>query len=273
MGVPARQHFLVTLGDENSGGAASVVLSTCCTTPSGALQVRDALAAEGKLAAVSTVSARSEAQVSWWQSAELLTLALLVLPVCCHSAAMTILADELSVEAAAKASSVCFGSAVTIKYAPGWFFDGRRSDGLTPLQLRVGLAGFGVATATMAAFVAWVLAMKMALLTVVLCVVIFAWAITSACMVAPLLLSSAEYHQARHYETLKQLRSTAAALAKVPLLQHHDLRELENSAYAHSLEACFCVGCHATRVAGAILRLLSRRGSSDRGIRARRHNH
>ena len=270
--VVARQHFLVTLGDDGSGGATSVVLSTCCTTPSGALTVRDALAAEGNLAAVSTTPARSGAESLWWESAELLTLALLVLPACCHSAATTILTDELTVGAAAKVISVCIGSAVSIKYAL-WFFGGRRSGGLTSLQLRVGLAVFGVATATMAAFVAWVLAMETTLLTVVLCVVIFAWAITSACMVAPLILSSAEHHQARQCEMLKQLRSTAATLARVPLLRHRGFRELENSACAHSSEACFCVGCHVTCVSCVILRLLSRGGSGDRGIRAWRYNH
>jgi hypothetical protein len=246
----ARQRFLVTLGEE---GSASVVLSTRCSTASGAAQIREALATEKRLTVVAAAPARPGVQRpgAWWESADLLTLALFVLPACCHSAGTTILTDELSAGAAAKATSVCLGSAVSIKIVHCCFGGGRSAlRALTPLQLRVAPAGFGVATTTMAALVAWVLAMETTLLTAVLCVVVFGWAITSACMVAPLLLASAEQRQARHYETLKQLRWTAAALAKVPLLRHRDLRELESSACAHTLGCCVLLElmCDTARV-------------------------
>lgn len=236
-----QQRFLVTVGAVSDPAAATdtgkvdVLLATTCQTTSGTAQLTHALTEVSNCSAVIAVPVRSrpECQANWLESTEMLTVAMLVMPPCCHLAVSLFLVHGWA-KGAAKVAFVCCGFAISIKIIC-CFRDREDYSALANMRLHVQpvAAGFGVATIAMAYLIVWGLAMQTTLLTAVLCGVIFCWAIASACVVAPLLLNAMDQRHARLAENRNLIGWRATALATVPLLRHCALKDLTHSTCAH----------------------------------------
>ena len=236
MGWWGSDHHL-TLADS----AINVELRTRCRSAGAAAQLREALATEQRLGAGRVIAAagaapqRATRQAGWQGAADLLALAILVLPACCHSLAATLLASG-SVEGAADASSICLAVAVvaaTVRWSLGRDDAPESGGAQTRAQLSIGFAGYSIAAAAMAYLTSWALTVDVPLLTAALSVLILGWAVAAAWAVAPWLLHAWQRRQARYYEDRKLMRWRAAALAKVPLLAHMEPKDLSRSAPSH----------------------------------------
>ena len=236
MGWWGSDHHL-TLADS----AINVELRTRCRSAGAAAQLREALATEQRLGAGRVIAAagaapqRATRQAGWQGAADLLALAILVLPACCHSLAATVLASG-SVEGAADASSICLAVAVvaaTVRWSLGRDDPPESGGAQTRAQLSIGFAGYSIAAAAMAYLTSWALTVDVPLLTAALSVLILGWAVAAAWAVAPWLLHAWQRRQARYYEDRKLMRWRAAALAKVPLLAHMEPKDLSRSAPSH----------------------------------------
>ncbi len=224
----------------------NVELRTRCRSAGAAAQLREALATEQRLGAGRVIAAAGAApqratrqQAGWQGAADLLALAILVLPACCHSLATTLLASG-SVEGAADASSICLAVAVvaaTVRWSLGRDDAPESGGAQTRAQLSIGFAGYSIAAAAMAYLTLWALTVDVPLLTAALSVLILGWAVAAAWAVAPWLLHTWQRRQARYYEDRKLMRWRAAALARVPLLAHMEPKDLSRSARFHQPHA------------------------------------